>query len=113
MTSKHLPLIEEAAYGEMKKGLYCPDCLRFYLKRTRQTVSCACGYTELLHEAVKRAIEDYAILFHHKDLVKSEIRDFLNHEVSNNTIYRVLKKNYEQIKKNRYTSYLNPHKIMG
>lgn len=111
VNSKHLPLIDEMAYSEMKRGFYCPACLCFDLKRTNKTFICRCGHRQSVKAALLATIEEYSVLFHHKDLTRGDILHFINYELSDTTVYRVLRENFELQGKLKSASYINPNSI--
>lgn len=107
-TYQHLPIISEATYSKMKKGIYCPLCSNFYVRRNKKVFKCDCGNREFVNQALKRTLEDYAILFHQKHLTLGEILDFIGNDVSKSTLYRVLKENYPFVGNTKARAYKNP-----
>lgn len=108
--SKYLPLLDEEVFGEMKKGIYCPLCKSFSMKRSRQKFYCTCGHKEFLKDAVERTIDEYAQLFHDRDLTTSEIVSFINNETSYELVYKVLRENFVVVGESRSKFYVNHYK---
>lgn len=105
-----LPIVDDKNYKQLQKGFYCPNCVNFNLKRTKKTFVCSCGNRISFKNALQYAIDEYAILFHNKNLKKQEVLKFLNYEVSPNALYRALKENFESVGKLKGTVYLNSYK---
>lgn len=87
--------LPEYEYDELKKGIYCPKCFSFEHRETRKTRICQqCGYREPATEAIKRTAEEYIALFPKDFLTKIRLFDLCGGECAEQTIQKVLAKNY-------------------
>lgn len=103
-------MIDEHERKFLKKGIHCPECGNFDYIRLRYNFVCTCGVVEGFRDAVLRTLDDYCQLFHHKNLQRKEVLEFLDNQVSKTHLVNILKSNYQIIRASSYTEYLNPYK---
>lgn len=68
---------------------------------------CSCGFIEKRDDAILRGICDYGVLSYDKHLRVGELYYFLNRIASKENIYRILRQNFEFVKKGRNSYYIN------
>jgi len=89
---KILPVFK---YDQLKKGITCSSCHAFVTNINRYNLICEkCGKSEEIESAVLRNIDEYQFLFPDKKITTSAIYEWCKVIKSNQTIRRILKKNY-------------------
>ncbi|WP_409253241.1 nuclease-related domain-containing protein [Bacillus sp. SCS-153A] len=95
-------------YDELRKGIVCPDCGRFYGEYVRSTLTCSsCGGRENAYSAVLRTIEEFKLLFPDDKITISRAMDWCSIVKSPDTMQRILVSNLKLIKTGRGSHYVN------
>lgn len=93
-------------YSDFKKGITCPECGTLAENFSGYFQACnKCGNKINVNKAIQSSIEDFHTLFPEDKLTSSRMMDWCG--CSNDMrVYRVLKKNYRMIGKNRGRYYI-------
>lgn len=103
------PLGHDQQYtSQFKSGLLCSHCLSQILTFHMLHAQCTCGAVKSKHELLRETIEDYLIIYLWKDVTVADVSEFINHQISRNTIRSVMDDHLEKIS---YHLYKNPHKL--
>ncbi|MGM7702834.1 nuclease-related domain-containing protein [Pseudalkalibacillus sp. Hm43] len=94
-------------YDQLKKGIYCPQCLTLYSRLERTSLNCKkCGRTEEYQQAVLRAVEEYQMLFPDKKITTSGIHEWCRIIHDKASIRKILMSNYLLVGCGRNSYYL-------
>ena len=94
-------------YEQLGKGVPCGCCGKFTnLLNLAYTVCKLCGYKESIETAILRNITEFQILFPEKVVTTSTIYEWSGKIVSEKTIRRILKKNFQIQSSKRYTYFV-------
>lgn len=91
----------------LRRGIYCGNCEKFEVELSHFYAKCSCGFIEKRDDAILRGICDYGVLSYDKHLRVGELYYFLNRIASKENIYRILRQNFEFVKKGRNSYYIN------
>jgi hypothetical protein len=81
-------------YDQLKKGVTCPNCRRFF----KEELKCNnCGYTEGVETAVMRNVKEFILLFPERKVTTNDIYDWCGGIKSKKVIRRVLAKNFKLV----------------
>lgn len=95
---------EEVSEGH--KGIYCKSCGSYVTQLTRKFLRCENGHEELRDEAVLRTINEFRLLtFQSEYMTKSQLLAFLDGQVSDNYLIRLLRENFIRVNFGRYSKY--------
>ncbi|RIW29619.1 NERD domain-containing protein [Bacillus salacetis] len=82
-------------YSELRKGIVCPGCGRFYNGYSRAVLVCSfCGGNETAHSAVLRTIEEFKLLFPDVRITVSQIHDWCKIVKGKKTVRKILEEEY-------------------
>lgn len=101
------PYFEEAAdLGRIKRGLYCGECESFELIKKRFQFKCsACGTVESNETHLLRTMSDHKYLFYKQPITKQSILRLIDNQISEDGVYRFLKKHCHSEGNGRKTTY--------
>lgn len=101
------PLSEEEI-SDIRTGICCSRCQNFSLDITGEHYfRCECGMEESLEEGLIRTICEYGSLRYDKNLVVTNLLDFINHQTSISNLYRILNKHFARINPKSRSGYQN------
>lgn len=101
---------EQADYDRLSLGRYCFRCKSFNLENFRSYTECkGCNYKVNNKMHVLKAVQDYEVLFHGQKVTTTAIEKLLNHEISNSTIKRNLRRHCVSSKQGRFRTYSLQH----
>lgn len=111
LIEKHIipnPFFDKSADSNaVRKGLYCYKCRSFELADTHFYMTCErCGNKEKKETHVLRAISDFKFLFFNEKMTKQRFLQFIDYQVSQRTVFRLLNKYCDQIIKGKWTYYV-------
>ena len=93
-------------YSDLKKGITCPECGTLAEKFSGYSQVCTkCGNKINVNKAIRSSIEDFHTLFPEIKLTSRRMMDWCGCG-NDMRVYRVLKKNYRMIGKNRGRYYI-------
>ncbi|EDL64268.1 nuclease-related domain-containing protein [Bacillus sp. SG-1] len=93
-------------YDELRKGIVCPGCGRFYEEYVRSTLTCSsCGGRESAHSAVLRNIKEFKLLFPDDRITVSGVHDWCNIIQEKKTIRKILDTQFKLVNKGRGSYY--------
>jgi hypothetical protein len=93
-------------YSDLKKGITCPECGTLAEKFSGYSQVCTkCGNKMNVNKAIRSSIEDFHTLFPEIKLTSRRMMDWCGCG-NDMRVYRVLKKNYRMIGKNRGRYYI-------
>lgn len=104
------PFGVDKSTAPIEKGVYCPNCQSFHLQFKNMNAHCPCGAKHKIKDLVAQTIQDYCILNPDKHCSVKDISDFVNQEVSQITIRKVMNKQLNIIQK-QPIRYKNPYLI--
>lgn len=89
---------------DLKKGISCPDCEGFMMKKKRNVYCEQCDKPLTFDNAILSNIKELEMVFPEKKLSTSLVYEWCGREISYDVVYRVLKANFKQLgrNKNRY-----------
>ncbi|SHN27244.1 nuclease-related domain-containing protein [Gracilibacillus kekensis] len=94
-------------YNELKKGIPCPSCYKFFETVDGRTCICRhCDVRESLQSAVLRTIEEFIFLFPEQRITTDKICDWIQLPVAQKRIRYMLNKNFLQKGKNKGAYYV-------
>jgi len=90
-------------YEEIRKGIYCKDYHSFSLTIDDNFCKCnSCNSEEKIESAVLRNVDEFKLLFPERKITTKTIQEWCNIIENSTRIYRILKKNFKTIGKNRW-----------
>lgn len=89
------------------KGIQCPFCDGFDVKINRKVTYCPCGFKEDREIVILRTICEFGVLTFDKHLRIGELLEFFDGKISRDSLRQVLTKYFQEIKKNRYSYFIN------
>ncbi|MFC7685594.1 nuclease-related domain-containing protein [Ureibacillus sp. GCM10028918] len=95
-------------YYHIQKGIKCLACESLSVRTTNhglEVVCEHCGKKEVLESAILRTIREFQFLFPEEKITTTKMYEWLNIEISQKTIGRILKKNFKKIGTNRWIYY--------
>lgn len=99
--------VPKTTIKKLRKGIYCLNCKSFDIKMNRKVIECSCGCVEDRTMAILRTICEYGVLTFNENLKIGELLDFFGGQVSHVSLRKVLRKYFVEIKKGRFTYYVN------
>jgi hypothetical protein len=95
-------------YNELRKGIVCTGCGRFYLNYVKSTLTCTyCGRRESSYDAVLRSLKEFMLLFPKERITLSQAMEWCSIVKSPETMNKILGENYNLIKIGRSSHYVN------
>lgn len=91
----------------LRKGIHCGFCHNLNIKISKNKISCVCGYIESKEEAVIRTICEYGALNFTSALKKKELKIFMNNQVSDHYLRKVLDTHFIKVSNFSHTYYVN------
>lgn len=73
----------------LRKGIYCKECLSFDVEITRSFVKCNCGNVEPREQAMLRTINEFQMLQHNPKICRSDIENFINYQGSSKYVISI------------------------
>ncbi|MCM3800430.1 MULTISPECIES: nuclease-related domain-containing protein [Bacillaceae] len=90
-------------YEKIRKGIYCKDCHSFSLVIDKNFYKCiSCNNEEKIESAVLRSVDEFRLLFPERKITTKAIQEWCNFIENSGRIYKILKKNYKTLGKNRW-----------
>lgn len=88
--------LPDYTFYRLKKGIYCPNCLKYDCHTTRQFRICPhCNNKEKSAEAIKRTLREFRRLFPNEKLTRKIANEWCGLELPSNRIKSALVKNFE------------------
>jgi hypothetical protein len=85
-------------FEQVKKGLLCPDCRKFFLEVCNGVFICGhCGCRERVDSAIMRNVKEYRLLFPDQKITTKLIYEWCGCVLSKKTIRRVLLQHFSLI----------------
>lgn len=94
-------------FQHIRGGINCASCQSFEVTISKFKVVCSCGLTESREEAIIRAVCDYGVLNYGSNLVRKELVEFFDGQISSNLLKKVMDKHFSLKKNARYTHWIN------
>ncbi|WP_409250846.1 nuclease-related domain-containing protein [Bacillus sp. SCS-153A] len=89
--------LPEYRFEDLRKGIVCPGCLRFYQEFNRKILVCShCARKENCERAILRTIEEFKLLFPNFKVTNQLIYEVCGGLLRKKTIYRALSTNYKK-----------------
>lgn len=99
-------LPEPVDITQLKRGLYCKNCISYNLFKGRFQFVCAdCGSVESYETHLLRAMFDHKYLFPNQRMTRQSLLHLINYEINKNTVFYALKKHCHILKNGNQTSY--------
>ncbi|MBN6889547.1 nuclease-like protein [Cytobacillus horneckiae] len=93
-------------YENLRKGIWCGECREFVIRKSNTLYCKKCETKETCHSGVLRGISQLKILFPNVKLTTHLVHDWTGKIVSNVTIQRILKQNFEKVSGSKNTFYI-------
>jgi hypothetical protein len=84
--------LSDQQISKLRKGICCINCQNFDIKIGRKYVTCNCGCTEEREIAILRTICEYAVLTYDRNIKTGPLGNFINKDISMNSLRKVLQK---------------------
>ncbi|NHC38569.1 NERD domain-containing protein [Bacillus sp. MM2020_1] len=92
------PRLPAYGYGQLVKGILCPQCYNFYIEVIGGLLVCnSCGCKEEVESAVLRSVTELQLLFPDQKITTKIVHEWCTIIKSEKTIRRILTKNYKRI----------------
>lgn len=99
-------LPEPVDITQLKRGLYCRDCISYNLLKGKFQFKCSeCGSIESYETHLLRAMFDHKYLFPNQRMTRQSLLHLINYEINKNTVFYALKKHCHILKQGNNTSY--------
>ena len=86
--------LSESEIKHIRPGIYCANCYRFNVLITKFKVICPCGLHESRKESILRTVCDYGALTYDQSLTLKELHAFLDYQVSQTMLQKILNKHF-------------------
>jgi|SRR5690625_992407 len=104
--NERLPLYD---YNNLKKGLFCPECMIELIRKNHLYVICPNCQTELtVEEIVLRSIAEFHLLFPGEEITPSTIEKWCGKFVSSQGISKILRKHFDHSNRGKNSNYSFP-----
>lgn len=102
--------VREETLAKVRKGIYCSKCFSYAIETSKLYITCACSHRERREEAVLRTICEYGVLNFEKESVGiRELLEFMDNQMNESYLRRILKKHFKMNRKNSHTTYQITH----
>ena len=100
--------LPEYRFEDLRKGILCAGCLRYYQDLDNTTLVCSfCGHKERCHDAVLRTADEFKLLFPNERLTTNSIFEMCEIIKNKRTVRRILSKKYRKIGHGKYSSFID------
>ncbi|THE11718.1 NERD domain-containing protein [Bacillus timonensis] len=96
----------EYTYEQLRKGICCVECRSLTVEIVGRNCVCSrCGHEELVNDAVLRSTDELKLLFPENKITTNLVLEWCCVVESKKRIQRILDKNYQIVRNNRWTYY--------
>ena len=93
---------------EGKRGIYCDECGTYEVESSRKLLKCKNNHEEPRREAIIRMIHEFGVLtFEHDFMTQSDLRCFMEFQMSEDLLLAILNSVFEKNQSGRYANYVN------
>lgn len=100
--------IDSEMFKQLRKGIYCEVCHSFHLRVEKHFIQCnSCGLIEAKEKAILRTIHEYGLLNFHSELTTGQLLEFLDYQITEYKLRKILNKYFVRVGKTGGTFYKN------
>lgn len=100
--------IDREELEQLRKGIYCEVCQSFNLGVEKHFIQCnECGLIEAKEKAILRTIHEYGVLNFHSELTTGQLLEFLDYQITEYKLRKILNKYFVKVGKTGGTFYKN------